>query len=256
MNEDYKVSQSSFFELDSDIVSLPSQGLLYKNGVKELEVEYLTGMDEGTLTSPNRMERGDAVDIILRRRIRNKSIDPDELLLGDKLAILFWMRATAYGPEYDIRVVDPATGQLFDHSVNLATLKIKKLEVKPDKNGEFEILLPRSGKRLKFRLMTGRDEKGILSRLEAFKRADDEGSLKVQFQLETMIMEVDGDRDKMNISKFIRGIPLMDYRYLKTYITKIEPGLDLTIDVQTPSGMIVKTVVPIEESFFFPPIRL
>ena len=66
-----------------DVLELPSQGILYKNNVKSVKVEYLTAMDESILTSPNISSGGKMIDILLKRKIKDLTFGVEDLLVGD-----------------------------------------------------------------------------------------------------------------------------------------------------------------------------
>jgi hypothetical protein len=119
-------------------------------------------------------------------------------------------------------------------------------------NGEFEFTLPMSKKVVKFRLLTGRDELDIDAKDEIYSQRNGDGiSEKARLRLESMIMEVDGIRDKIKISTLLNKIPLGDSLALKKYYADIEPGIDLNVDVRIPGGGSIKTFLPIGPNFFW-----
>ena len=92
-----------------DVVELPSRGLFYANKKSSVKVTYLTAADENILTSPNVLNSGRLIDTLIRTKIVDRDINIDTLLECDKEAILVFLRNTAYGPEYDIKLIDPET---------------------------------------------------------------------------------------------------------------------------------------------------
>ena len=155
--------------LEFEEIELPSNGLLYDNNRSKITVTKIVGIDEGLLTEPGNSEEG-FIDTLLRLKIQDKDIDIDDLLLGDRLAILFWLRATSYGVDYPIRAFDPDTNRRFDYNVELDKIPVKKLTIKPDENKEFDYLMPVSKIKIKFKLMTGRDEKEINSKINGYSK--------------------------------------------------------------------------------------
>jgi hypothetical protein len=83
-----------------DVLELPSQGLLYPNKKSSVRVEYLTAMDETILTSPNLSQNGKFLSVLLDRKVKDLGFPTEDLLEGDRLAILIWLRATGYGEIY------------------------------------------------------------------------------------------------------------------------------------------------------------
>ena len=113
-------------EVPYDVIPLPSKGLLYPGRKPTLEVEYLTAMDENILTSPNLLQSGEFVDVLLKRKIRPGQVKPSELLVGDRNSIIIWLRATGYGEKYPVTMQTP-DGEEFDTEVDLTKLKQKEI---------------------------------------------------------------------------------------------------------------------------------
>ena len=82
-------------------------------------------VDENILTSPNIINSGRLIDTLIRNKIVERDINIDELLECDKEAILVFLRNTAYGPEYDINLIDPQTKKEFQAVVDLSALDFK-----------------------------------------------------------------------------------------------------------------------------------
>ena len=156
-------------DVQYDIISLPSNGECYRNKTERVPVAYLTAYDENFITSPNLYKDGLVIDFLLKHKIMNKDINIDELVSGDVDAIILFLRATSYGPDFPIYVRDPETGEQIETVVDLSTLKSKEFTLKGDKDGYFEYELPVSKDKVKFKFLTRKDEKNlrILSNLES-----------------------------------------------------------------------------------------
>ena len=156
-------------DVQYDVISLPSNGECYKNKTERVPVAYLTAYDENFITSPNLYKDGLVIDFLLKHKIMNKDINIDELVSGDVDAIILFLRATSYGPEFPIYVRDPESGEQIETVVDLTTLKSKEFTLKGDKDGYFEYELPVSKDKVKFKFLTRKDEKNlrILSNLES-----------------------------------------------------------------------------------------
>lgn len=142
-----------------DIVSLPSNGEAYKNKVAKIPVGYLTAYDENFITSPNLYRDGLVIDFLLKNKIMNKNVNIDELLNGDVDAIILFLRATSYGPEFPVYVRDPQSGRQIETIVDLSKLKYKDFNLKGDENGNFDFELPLSKDKIKFRFLTRKEVK-------------------------------------------------------------------------------------------------
>ena len=118
-----------------DIIELPSQGLLYPNKLSKVKVEFLTAMDENILSSPNISENESIVDILIKRKVKDLGFDVDDLLTGDKLALIIFLRVSGFGEKYTQMVWDNELKKSVEGEIDLTKLKHKKLSVNPDENG-------------------------------------------------------------------------------------------------------------------------
>ena len=109
-----------------DVIQLPSNGQCYRNKMDRLPVAYLTAYDENIIMSPNLYKDGLVIDFLLKNKIMNKEINVDDLVSGDIDAIVLFLRATSYGPDFPIVVSDPETGEQIESVVDLTTLKPKE----------------------------------------------------------------------------------------------------------------------------------
>jgi len=144
-----------------DVIELPSGGQCYKNKMSRVPVAYLTAYDENIITSPNLYKDGLVIDFLLKNKIVNKEINPDDLVSGDVDAIILFLRATSYGADFPIVVKDPDTGEQIDSVVDLTTLKPKDFKLVGDENGHFEFITPIKKDVIKFRYLTRKQEKQL-----------------------------------------------------------------------------------------------
>ncbi len=246
-------NQQTNFEVPFDVIELPSKGLLYPGKNNTVKVQYLTAADENVLTSPNLIKNGKVIDVLLDRKIKEFPIPVKEMLVGDRNSIMVWLRATGYGEIYPVKLTDPNTFEEFDYDVDLNNLKSKPLGAEPDENGLFDFELPRSKKKIKFKLLTVSDESNIVKKSEARNKAvKSQVSNTLTYRLETQIQSIDGNTDKSFIAQFIQVMPAYDSLKFREYIDKIEPGIDLTVDVEGPSGETFPAGIPIGLDFFWP----
>jgi hypothetical protein len=235
-----------------DVIPLPSKGLFYENKKSSIKVSYLTAADENILLSQNLLKSGKALDVLLDRKIMDKDIKHNELLPGDRDAIFMFLRTTGYGHIYPVKLRDPKTGEEFEYEVDLSNIKYKEL-VEPDMNGEFSIQLPLSKSLVKFRMLTTKDlsdiEEGEEKKKKMMKFYLDETVTK---RLERLIMEIDGDRDKSRIAQFISRMKIGDSVAIRKAYSNNEPGIDMNLEVEAPSGEFFRTSIPISPSFFWP----
>jgi hypothetical protein len=165
-DEDEEDLNTDDFDVPHDLVPLPSKGLIYKGVRAKIPVAYLTASDEDLITSPNLYLDGKIIDLLLRKKILDKTIRPENLCKGDREAIIVWLRATGYGSNFPVSVKDPMTGENFDSTVDLSSLKVKEFILKPDIDGYFDYKLPKTGDLIKFRFLTHKDELAYVKLLE------------------------------------------------------------------------------------------
>lgn len=157
VDESYTFDVSSIPDyVQYDVIPLPSKGQCYKHKKSRIPVAYLTGADENIINSPNMYRDGKIIDIILKRKILDKSINVDELVAGDRDAITLWLRATAYGNEFPITATNPSTGIQYDTTVDLAKFKYNDFELEGDENGLFEYAFGKNV--IKFKFLSKKDE--------------------------------------------------------------------------------------------------
>lgn len=144
-----------------DVIPLPSKGQCYKNKMSKIPVAYLTAYDENMIISPNMYKDGTFLDHILSAKIMTDEIDPMDMLVGDRDAVILWLRASGYGTDFPISATDPNTGQQFESTVDLTKLEYKPFKLRGDANGYFDFTLPFSKDKVKFRFLTYRDIKTL-----------------------------------------------------------------------------------------------
>lgn len=140
-----------------DYVKLPSKGQCYRHKKDKVRVAYLTAFDENMILSPSLYKDGKFIDFLLKAKVYDDDINPEELTKGDRDAIVLWLRATGYGNDYPIVVTDEDTGRDFDTNVDLSTLNYKPFKLKSDINGYFDFQLPNTGDVIKFKFLTVAD---------------------------------------------------------------------------------------------------
>ena len=233
-----------------DVVELPSRGIHYQNKKKSLKVAYLTAADENILSAQNLIATNGVIDELLKRKILDRDIQIDEIVEEDRQAVLIFLRNTAFGPEYKFYLTDPKTEKEFTVSVDMSELKFKDFDLESDANGEYSYFMKNVKKNITFKFLTNQQEKD----LELIKNSKSDNLVVPTNtkRLEMMIKSIDGQRDQMMIYQFIQQLPIKDSQDFKKYVNENKPGIDLTIEVKTPSGEIVKSYIDFGVEFFRP----
>jgi hypothetical protein len=238
-----------------DVIPLPSQGKLYANKRPNIKVAYMTTADENILTSPNLLASGEFLEILINRKILEPTLRYRDLTIGDRNAIMIWLRATGYGEMYPVTIYDEKNNP-FETDINLQNLKTKNLGAEPTTEGLFDFILPLTKNQIKFKFLTCGDVDDIERRVEIDKQNNIPVDNTTTYTLERIIVEVNGDRNGMMISDFVSTLRIGDGQSLMEYMTSIESGIDLNIDVTTPGGGSVATFLPLNMRFFWPNSKL
>ena len=238
----------------SEVIDLPSLGKVYpksspiSNG--KIEIKYMTAREEDILTSQNLIKKGLVIDKLLDSLIVTEGVKCDDLVLGDKNAVMVAARVLAYGPEYECEIENPNTGKTFSHVFNLADCPFKKL---PDdiNDNKFEMELPVSKAKVGFKLITGKEEKLIEAELKGIKKTGVQVSPELTTRLKHTITSVNGDGDKGVINQFVQNMLSRDSLELRKYINNISPDIELVQEIEL-EGDTVKVDIPMTVNFFWP----
>ena len=236
----------------TEVVDLPSNGLLYPKGSPlssgKIEIKYMTAKEEDILTSANLIKQGVVVEKLLESLIVDKSIKVDDLLIGDKNAVLIASRILAYGKEYEVEV----EGQKIE--VDLTKLKDKKLDESVVTNGanEFEFELPATKRKLTFKMLTSGDERVIDEEIKGYEKIHGIG-YELTTRLKHQIISVDGDSKKASINSFVDNEFLSrDSIAFRTYVSEIMPDVDMTSTYTDSEGNEKEFTVPMTVTFLWP----
>lgn len=237
------------FKIPTETVTLPTKGAFYSqdnplsNGT--VEIKYMTAKEEDILTNQSYIENGTVIDKLLQAVVVTK-FNWDELLIGDKNAIMIAARVLGYGKEYIFTYGNSK------ETVDLSLLEDKKINkevLESDKN-EFSFTLPHSGNTLTYKLLTHGDEKRIQSELKGLKKINKTSSPEGTTRLKYLITSVEGKTEKKDIREFIdKYLLARDARALREEIVKNTPDLDLTF---FPRGRDNTVAIPIGIEFFWP----
>ena len=236
------------------MIDLPSEGKLYpkehpcSNG--KIEIKYMTAREEDILTSQNLIKKGVVIDKLLDSLVLTKGVDSNDLLLGDKNAVMVAARILAYGPEYECQVANPNTGEMEDHTFNLADCPFKKLPKNISEN-RFEVTLPVSKKKITFKLLNGKEENMITKDLQASKKINSQVTPELTTRLRYSVTSVDGDESQAVINNFVQNMLARDSMHLRKEMRDATPDIDLSQEIEI-GGESVKVDIPMTVNFFWP----
>ena len=242
---------STKFNLPTETVLLPSKGLLYPESSPlakgEIEMKYMTAKEEDILTNTNYIAQGIVIDKLLQSLIVTEGINYNDILVGDKNAIMLAARILSYGAEY------PVTYQGKEITVDLSSINEKKIDTSlfKDRKNEFEFTLPSSKIKVTYKLLTHADEISIEKDQEGAKKIDKDARSEITTRMRHMITSIDGSDNKNEINDFVSNYLLaIDARALRDQATSIQPDINLKF---YPEGGPEEGVdLPIGVNFFWP----
>jgi hypothetical protein len=240
------------FKIPTEQITLPSKGLLYPKDSPlskgEIEMKYMTAKHEDILTNANYIRQGTVLDKLLKELIVT-DIDYNQLLVGDKNALLIAARILGYGKDYTINYGGKEV------TVDLTTLENKNIDYSLFKAGEneFTFNLPNSGNTVTFKLLTHGDEQKIETEIKGLQKINPNVSTDLTTRLKHMITSINGDRDVKSIRGFVDNALLApDARALRKYYITVSPDVNMKFIPQDEDYVGEGIDIPISLNFFWP----
>ena len=238
----------------TEVIELPSEGKLYPKehpcSDGKIEIKYMTAREEDILTSQNLIKKGLVIDKLLNSLIITPGVKLEDLLLGDKNAVMVAARILAYGPEYECKIPNPEGGLDIEHTFNLADCPFKKLPDGVTENN-FEIELPISKKKITYKILNGAEEDKILKDIQSTKKIGSNVSPELTTRLRYTITSVDGDKTQSVINDLAQNMLARDSMFLRKELRDVTPDIDLSQDIEI-GGETVKVNIPMTVNFFWP----
>jgi len=251
------------FVVPTEFVELPSRGVFYPEnhplyGQEAIEIKQMTAKEEDILTSRALLKKGIALDRVLESLIRNKRINPQNMLIGDRNAILIAARVSGYGNDYETQITCPACSvkQQFSFDLNDTRVyhgeNIHELEIVNHEDGTFTTSLPKTGLNVKFRLLTGLEEKNMLDLSEKQRKKNKSDNL-ITRQLKNLIVAVNEYDSPEAIQYCVDNLPSMDSRHLRAAYKLAAPNVDLSQYFECENCPHEQEMeVPLTADFFWP----
>jgi hypothetical protein len=252
---------STPYKFHTEVVSLPSKGVLYDVNsplsTGKLDIKYMTAKEEDILTSANLIKSGVVIDKLLQSLIVS-NINYDDLLVGDKNAVLIASRILAYGKDYEVEITCPACGAKSNNIIDLTAFPEKHVAEGKYNEGinEFTFTLPSNGTNVTFKCLTSADEKAIENELKGLRKLNKVSGIDPEMttRLKYIITSVDGSSDISTIRKFVDTMLSRDSLALRKYIQEVVPDVKMEFPFECSScgheddhmGM------PMTVSFFWP----
>jgi hypothetical protein len=203
--------------------------------------------EEDILTNQSYIKNGTVLDKLLQSVIVTP-INYDDLLIGDKNAIMVATRVLGYGGEYSFDY----NGE--SHTIDLANIDNKPVhpEIEKTRTNQFTFTLPYSKNTITFKLLTHRDEQAIQGEIDGLRKINKDSVPELSTRLKYMITSVEGKTDTASIRDFVDNYLIArDSRALREYIREVQPDVDLTFFPTSDSD---RVNIPIGLGFFWPSI--
>ena len=248
------------FVSPTEFVDLPSGGKLYPeghplHGKDTIEIKFMTAKEEDILTSKSLLKKGVAIDRMLQNLIVDKNIRLEQLLSGDKNAILLASRISGYGPEYTVKMACPACEEKQEFSFDLSIIEHKDmsdlddLDLETTQRGTFVYTLPRTKAKVEFRLLTSGDESQMTQEMVKLKKQENVST----DQLKRVVVSVNGVEDRLQLKQFVENMPAADARFLRAAIKRSTPDVEMSQTFTFASCSHDEEVeVPLTTEFFWP----
>jgi hypothetical protein len=248
----------------TEFVELPSRGQFYPtdhplHGKDVIEMRFMTAKDEDILTSPALLKKGVAIDRLIQNLVVDTNINPSNLLIGDKNAMLLAARISGYGEQYPVALQCNSCGEVTQHDFNLAELELNHgvqpgegNNVSLTERGTFIAELPVTKFSAEFRLLTGEDENYLQQSAEKLKKYSLPEASATNL-LKRLVVTINGVESSSEISNFIDNMPAQDARFLRACVQVVTPNVDMSQEVECSScGAVTETEVPFTSEFFWP----
>ncbi len=234
-------------------ITLPSKGKFYTNIPGVLHVKPMTGYEEQIMTSQRFVKKGEAIDKIFEKCIK-EPINPKELLVEDRTYILIFLRGISHTPEYDVEIKCPNCDFKFNELIHLNNLE---LEMCDDNFSEDNLrgVLPTSGFRFSYRFPTGTDDVLVNNyrerRLKEFNKDQEDDSWFYRTSL--LLHNIEDVTDKQELIMVLKKLPVNDVAFLRNEINDPPFGVNTLVPcLCNKCNEEFEVELPYEANFFFP----
>jgi hypothetical protein len=246
--------------IPTELAPLPSKGLIYPEGhplhLKEaVEIRAMTAREEDILTNRAYIKQGTVINELIKSCLIDKTVDPVDMIAGDRNAVMTSLRITGYGADYQVEVQCPACRERSKQTFDLAGLPIKQFTCQPIAVGAnaFEMTLPVTKKVVRYKYLNGREEKELRTIEERLKKKGIDSANVVTRRYQHQVVSIDNIDDKVKVQKFCQNMPARDSLALRKHMDDNECGIEMLAQMDCPHCYEESEVrLPIGASFFWP----
>ncbi len=249
------------FVVPTEVVRLPSGGTFYREGSTlfgkdSLEVKQMTAKEEEILSNMSFLEDGTLLDRLLSSILIDTTVDPKELLQGDREALIYTTRKMSYGPEYAVKQFceNCETESVFVYDLSLCEIKepdLQGAELNVD-SGLYSLVLPQSNIKVSIRALTNEDQEYLKEQDSRAEKLNIDNSKTVNF-LKRVVVEANGITEQEMLNKLFDVLPILDIRKIRKVSNSIIPTMDTKQEVACGNcGHVAEREVPFSLGFFWP----
>lgn len=269
-----------------EVCELPSQGAFYPWGSPTVEVRAMGQVADKILATQRLAQDGQSVDYLLKECVRFPSpdFDPMDLLTGDRVFLLFYLRGITHGNLYEFAVTcqNPDCGRphTYTYDLNELARTIKKFD--PILGPEpYKVVLPYLSRAtghefwVSVRFVRGRDTTNMLALRRTRKKAFVAPTIRagrpnrmpvpggpqreieidetLTENLELVIQSAMGSTNRQKISALVAKMHSTDTAVIREWLRDNSPGIETVVTLNCPEcGQQFIVELPITESFFRP----
>tara|TARA_S200000501_G_scaffold350553_1_gene367657 strand:+ start:2905 stop:3768 length:864 start_codon:yes stop_codon:yes gene_type:complete len=251
------------FVVPTHIVELPSAGKYYDPestlfGKDKLEIKQMTAKQEEILSNADYLVDGTMLDRLVNSILTDKSINVEELLSGDKNALVLEARRTSYGSEYSVNQVceNCKNTEAFIYDLSKVSIKNDLPEgvTYSEATRLFSFNLPSTGLPVSIRMMTATDERFLKEQNDKANKLNIENSETINF-LRRCVASVSGVSDQKLLNDLFGVLPVLDIRKIKKVSNGIIPTLETKQEITCGGcGHVTESEVPFSLGFFWPDV--
>jgi hypothetical protein len=261
--------------------TLPSRGIYYDWPDGVVQVKAMGTAAEKVLANQRLAQDGQSIDYLFRECVRlQNNMDPTELLIGDRVFLLFYLRGITHGNMYEFVLTCPNDNckESSTHEYDLNNLAETIIYADPGLGQEpFELTLPHISSIFKrdikvgLRFLRAIDLNDMMAKRRARKKmfsrpgiARNKRDRNISSPAETaddmitdnlakMIVNIAGVSDMYVIQDFVDKMHSRDSAEIREWMRDHTPGIDNTITIECPKcGNEYNVELPITEGFFRP----
>ncbi len=239
------------FKFPTETIELPSKGLIYPEdnplSSGKIEMKYMTAKEEDILSNQSYIQNGTVLDKLMKSLIVTKC-NYNDLIVGDKNAVMIAARILGYGKDYKFEYKGEEV------EVDLSILENKEFDENSITKGinEFKFTLPNSGTEITYKLLSHKDEMAIEAEIKGLKKINKKADPIISTRMKQMILSVNGDSERKTVREFVDTYFLaMDARAFRKHIAGHQPDVNLLTQVELSDGG-EDVEIPITVNFFWP----